>query len=101
MAQPGRFKILNNARAYEARLSPETRDELRVRRVVESLRAEIRDEATTVRALRVFKKPRELFRVEIENEALNYLRITMFDRSVLDALREDDALGPLLNVDCD
>ena len=101
MQHPGHFKILSRKRAFEATLSPELRDEHRVQRIVASLRREIQDEATTVRALRVFKTPHEVFRVEIENPELGYLRTTLFDRSVLDALRNDATIGPLLRVEVD
>ncbi len=98
MTQPGRFKIPSRNRSFETYLDPAARNARRVQRVVDSLRNEIRDEATTVRARRIFAEPRELFRVEIENASMGYLRTTVLDRSVLDALRDDDAVGERLEV---
>ena len=98
MAHPGRFKVPSRNRSFELHLDPAVRSARRIQRVVDSLRDEIRDEATVVRARRIFAEPRELFRLEIENEAMGYQRTTVLDRDVLDALRDDDAVGRRLEV---
>jgi len=98
MTQPGRFKIPSRNRSFETSLDPGMRHARRLQSVVDSLRDEIRDEATTVRARRIFAEPRELFRVEIENAAMGYQRTTVLDRSLLDALRDDEIVGRRLEV---
>lgn len=101
MAHPGSFKVPSRNRSFEAYLDPNVRDARRVQRLVESLRGEIQDDATTVRARRIFAEPRELFRLEIENPEMGYHRTTVLERPVLDALRADDAVGQRLRLDID
>jgi len=101
MPQPGSFKVASRHRSFETSLDPAVQGKLRVKRTVESLREEIRDEATTVRARRIFERPRELFRLEIQNPDMGYQRTTLLDRETLDALCSEDAvrcqLDPHLN----
>ena len=99
MAHPGRFKISSRNRDPDAYANPAVREARRIKRIVDSLREEIRDEATTVRARQIFKTPRELFRLEIENATMGYHRTTVLDREVLDALREDAGVGQRLRVE--
>ncbi len=90
--QPGSFKVQSRNRAFEAYLDPAVRGARRVARILDSLRREIRDEGTTVRARRIFEQPREIFRLEIESETLGYQRTTLLDREALDELLAD---GPV------
>ena len=101
MTRPGSFKIPSRSRSYEAYLDPSVREARRVQRLVESLRGEIQDDATTVRARRIFAQPREVFRLEIENPELGYHRTTVLERPVLDALRADDEVGQRLRLEID
>ena len=99
MAHPGRFKIASRNRDFDAYTDPVHRETRRLQRIVESLREEIRDEATVVRARRIFKTPRELFRLEIENSAMGYHRTTVLDREALERLQEDADVGTRLRVE--
>ena len=101
MARPGSFRIPSRNRSFEAYLDPSAREARRVQRIVESLRGEIQDEATTVRARRIFAQPREVFRLEIENAQMGYHRTTVLERAVLDALRADDEVGQRLRLEID
>jgi hypothetical protein len=66
--------------------------ERRAQRVVDSLCDEIRggDERSTIRIRRVFSKPREIFRIELERPDLGYQRTTLLGREALEALLEVD-----------
>lgn len=90
MKPRGMFKISNRNRSIDALLDPFERSERRVERIVESLRSEIVEGTGGVRIRRVFKDPREIFRLELEMPELGYQRTTLLDREALDALLEVD-----------
>jgi hypothetical protein len=99
MVQRGSFRIASRARAWEASQDPGLRQARRLERLLDSLRLEIQDGATTVRARRVFETPREIFRLEIESPDLGYQRTTLLDRDALDELLEVDAVRTRLRLD--
>ena len=99
MPHPGRFKIASRNRDFDGYADPALREARRLQRIVDSLREEIRDEATVVRARQIFSTPRELFRLEIENTAMGYHRTTVLDRNALETLQEDAEVGTRLQVD--
>ena len=99
MVQRGSFRIASRGRAWEASQDPVLRRARRLERLLDSLRLEILDVATTVRARRVFASPREIFRLEIESPDLGYQRTTLLDRDALDELLEVDAVRTRLRLD--
>jgi hypothetical protein len=99
MTQRGSFRISNRVRAFEASQDPVLRRTRRIARLLDSLRLEIQDGATTVRARRVFETPREVFRLEIESPGLGYQRTTLLDRDTLEELLEVDAVRSRLRLD--
>ena len=99
MPQRGSFRIAGRVRAFEASQDPVSRRLRRVERLLDSLRLEIQDGATTVRARRVFETPREVFRVEIESPGLGYQRTTLLDREALEELLEVDAVRMRLGLE--
>jgi hypothetical protein len=99
MPQRGSFRISSRARAFEASQDPVLRRTRRIARLLDSLRLEIQDGTTTVRARRVFETPREIFRLEIECPGLGYQRTTLLDRDALEELLEVDAVRSRLRLD--
>jgi hypothetical protein len=99
MVQRGSFRIASRGRAWESSQDPVLRRTRRIERLLDSLRLEIQDGATTVRARRVFETPREIFRLEIESPDLGYQRTTLLDRDTLDELLEVDAVRTRLRLD--
>jgi hypothetical protein len=99
MVQRGSFRIASRGRAWEASQDPVLRRTRRIERLLDSLRLEIQDGGTTVRARRVFETPREIFRLEIESPGLGYQRTTLLDRDTLDELLEVDAVRTRLRLD--
>ena len=97
MAQRGSFRI--SSRAFDASKDPVSRRTRRIARLLDSLRLEIQDGTTTVRARRVFETPREVFRLEIESPELGYQRTTLLDRDTLEELLEVDAVRSRLRLD--
>ena len=67
------------------------RSELRVHRILDSLRTEIL-ESGNLRIRRVFTRPREIYRLELELPELGYQRTTFLDRDALEELLEADAV---------
>jgi hypothetical protein len=68
------------------------RDESRVQRIVASLREDILEAGggTNLRIRRVFRRPREIYRLELALPDLGYQRITLIDRETLEELLEAD-----------
>jgi hypothetical protein len=99
MVQRGSFRIASRTRAWEASQDPALRRTRRLERLLDSLRLEIQDVATRVRARRVFEAPREVFRLEIESPELGYQRTTLLDRDALEELLEIDAVRSRLRLD--
>jgi hypothetical protein len=85
MRPPGTYKIASR-RAFDALLAPEVRSARRARRILESLRNEIREGSDGLRIRRIFSSPREVFRLEIELPELGYQRTTLLDRDALEEL---------------
>src|SRR5690606_20882134 len=84
-------KFASRNRAYDAFLDPEVRGARRVRRILDSLRAQIVEGgADGLRIRRVFSAPREIFRLEIELPELGYQRTTLLDREALEELLAAD-----------
>jgi hypothetical protein len=103
MQPPGSFKIARSSRRISGRLGgrlPSRNQayddyvdalafgELRVQRIVDSLRREITDggPGQSLRIRRVFETPREIFRIELDVPGMNYQRTTLLDREALEEL---------------
>ncbi len=98
MSHPGRFRIPSRNRAYEAQLHPALRSARRLERILDSLRAEIEAGESTVRVRRVFARPREIFRLEIEQPSWGYLRTTLLDRDALEELLAQDGVRDRVEI---
>jgi hypothetical protein len=72
--------------------------ERRAERIVDSLHQEIVEggDAAALRIRRVFSKPREIFRVELERPDMGYQRTILLGREALEALLERDGVEPAL-----
>src|SRR5262245_40225239 len=97
----GSFRIARRFPALQASEDPFLRRSRRIARLLDSLRLEIQDGTTTVRARRVFETPREIFRLEIASPDLGYQRTTLLDRDALEELLEVDAVRSRLRLDRD
>jgi hypothetical protein len=84
---PGTFKIANQRRSLEYLVDPSTRSEHRIRRIIDSLQADL-DQGGTARVRQILKNPRELYRIELELPEISYQRTTILDREALTALLE-------------
>ncbi len=100
MSNPGSYRILSRNRVLEAYEDPALRAARRTQRILDSLRSEIvvGDAEGTVRLRRIFERPREIFRLEIESPALGYQRTTLLDRDALDELLEAEEVRARLGV---
>jgi hypothetical protein len=67
-------------------VDPSLRSARRIQRILDSLRADLAGEGRIARARRIFERPREVFRLEIENPELGYQRTTLLDREALEEL---------------
>ena len=85
MKPPGAYKIAGRSRSFEAYLEPSVRSARRLERILGSLRSQIR-EGGRVRLRRIFKDPREVYRLEVEVPELACQRITLLDREALERL---------------
>lgn len=76
------------------------RDEGRVRRIVASLRDDILGGGggRNLRIRRVFRRPREIYRLELALPDLGYQRITLLDRDALEELLEADDVRELVET---
>jgi len=81
-------------RTSNALPNPLARSELRVQRIIESLRNEIVEAGagSNLRIRQVFETPREIFRLELELPELGYLRTILLDREALEELLETDEI---------
>lgn len=77
--------------AAEHLLDRFARSEQRVHRILDSLRNEIL-EGGRLRIRRVFTRPREIYRLELELPELGYQRTTLLGRDALEELLEADAV---------
>jgi hypothetical protein len=84
---PGSFKIANQRRGLDYLVDPATQREHRIRRIVDSLQADL-DQGGTARVRQILKNPRELYRIELELPDMSYQRTTILDRETLVALLE-------------
>ena len=98
MSQPGRFRIHSRNRAYEQHLHPAVRSARRVERILHSLMTEIQGGEATVRVRQVFERPREIFRIEIEDPQWGYQRTTLLDRETLEELLAQDGVRERVEV---
>jgi hypothetical protein len=74
--------------------NPLARSELRVQRIIESLRNEIIEAgaASNLRIRQIFETPREIFRLELEVPELGYQRTILLERDALEELLESDEI---------
>ncbi len=83
----GMYKISSRERSLEFALPPALRTARRVHRIVDSLRDQIlRGEAGSFRIRCVLRDPREIYRLELELPEFGCQRMTLLDRTTLDAL---------------
>ena len=75
-------------------------DEDRSQRVLESLRNEILEggEAGNLRIRRVFRSPREIYRLEFNIPNREYQRTTLLDRDALEELLEGDEVRAIIGA---
>lgn len=98
--RPGSYRLLTRSRrALEDQLVPELAGVRRVERILASLLEDFRSESTVVRARCIFREPREIFRLEIQNPERGYQRTTLLDREVLDELLEHPDVAGRLALD--
>ncbi|MBW2270748.1 MAG: hypothetical protein JRH16_19475 [Deltaproteobacteria bacterium] len=89
MKPRGSFKIANRRpHSY----GPLGCGELRIQRIVDSLRAQITGGGPeqNLRIRRVFQQPREIYRLELEIPELGFQRTTLLDRDALEELLTAD-----------
>jgi hypothetical protein len=110
MRPPGSFKIARRHRLghktprADLAVAPcrhlPLSDEDRSQRVLESLRNEILEsgEAGNLRIRRVFRSPREIYRLEIEIPEREYQRTTLLDRDALEELLEADEVRAIIGA---
>ena len=100
MKPRGTYKIANRGRALDALLDPITRSEMRSQRILQSLRDEIvgGGNGQTLRIRRVFRTPREIYRLELELPELGYQRTTLLDRDALEELLEADEVREIVRA---
>ncbi len=110
MRPPGSFKIARRQRL--GRNSPHANpavapcrylplsDEDRSQRLLESLRNEILEGggAGNLRIRRVFRSPREIYRLELEFPDRDYQRTTLLDRDALEELLEVDEVRAIIGA---
>lgn len=89
--QPASHQV-ETAAGMDGFLAELARDEDRSRRIVASLREEILEAGggPNLRIRRVFRAPREVFRIELALPEMGYQRITFLDREALEELLEAD-----------
>jgi hypothetical protein len=76
------------------------RSDRRVRRILDSLRAQILagGAAHSLRIRRVFLRPREIYRLELELPDLGLQRTTFLDREALEELLEQDDVREIVEA---
>ena len=69
--------------------------------MLDSLRNEILEggEAGNLRIRRIFRSPREIYRLEIEIPEREYQRTTLLDRDALEELMEVDEIRAIIGTD--
>jgi len=111
MRPPGSFKIARRSRPGSPfeRAHPDVAgyhhpplsDGDRVQRVLESLRRDILEggELGSLRVRRVFRSPREIYRLEFQIPEREYQRTTLLDRDALEELLEADEVRAIVGAD--
>jgi hypothetical protein len=86
--------VLDPEHGFDAFPDPLAHSELRVQRIIESLRNEIIEAGTAfnLRIRRIFETPREIFRLELELPELGYQRTILLERDALEELLETDEI---------
>jgi len=98
-SRPGSYRLLSRSRrAVEDQLAPELAGVRRVERLLASLLDEFRGEHTVVRARCIFREPREIYRLEIQNPERGYSRTTLLDGDVLEELLEHPGVRSRLTL---
>jgi len=95
MKPPGSYKLTYRSRSAEpSYLDPFGHGAGRCQRIVDSLRSQILEGGPDqyLRIRQVFSNPREIYRVEIQEPAMNYQRTTLLDRDALEDLLETDGV---------
>ena len=95
MNRHGSYKLTYRSPPPEASyMDPLGRGIGRAQRIVDSLRCQILDGGPeqALRIRQIFSTPREIFRVEIVEDALNYSRTTLLDRDALEDLLETEGV---------
>jgi len=69
--------------------------------VLDSLRNEILEggESGNLRIRRIFRSPREIYRLEIQIPEREYQRTTLLDRDALEELMEADEIRAIIGTD--
>lgn len=100
MRPPGSFKIASRGRPLGAFPNPLARSELRMQRILASLRNEILEGGggSNLRIRQVFQTPREIYRLELELPELGYQRTTLLDRDALEELLEADDVRAIVET---
>lgn len=85
MKPPGSFKIANRRPRSDGVVGC---GELRVQRIVDSLRIQIAEggPGQRLRIRQVFQQPREIYRLELDLPELGFQRTTLLDREALEEL---------------
>lgn len=83
---PGMFRV-GGRRSLELLLDPDVRRARRLRRILDSIQADL-DGGGTASIRLILRGPRELYRIELERKDLAYQRITILDRDALTQLLE-------------
>jgi hypothetical protein len=94
MRPQGSYKIAGRRRALDAFEDPALKSLRRVRRILDSIRAQIVEggDPECIRLRQVFKSPREIYRLEIALPEFSYQRTTLLDRDTLEELLEEEAV---------
>ena len=110
MRPPGSFKIAHRTRlgrntaaqnaVADPYLGPLLSDDFRSQRILESLRSEILEGGggRNLRIRRVFRTPREIYRLELALPELGYQRTTLLDRDALEELLEADEVAAIVGT---
>ena len=85
---------------FDAFLDPISRSEVRVQRILASLRNEILEGGggSNLRIRQVFQTPREIYRLELDLPELGYQRTTLLDREALEELLEADDIREIVRT---
>ena len=102
MRPPGSYKLAHRGASVPDAIDRLAPSEGRVRRIVDSLRAELSaGDARGLRIRQIFDDPREIFRLEYEITTMNAQRTTLLDRDALDDLLENEAVRAALPPETD